>query len=150
MSTYTKILYQIVFGSKRRSKFFDKTSQEKLFNYVAGISAGKNCFPYKIGGDTNHLHLLVSLHKTESLSGFVREVKKASHKWIITHQNLYKNFPGCQKGYSGFTYSYSALKELKKYIENQNEHHKIETFEEEYINFLEEHGIEFDQRYIWE
>ena len=150
MTTYTKILYQIVFDSKRRIRFFKQSNQDKLFNYLAGISRNKKCYPYKIGGDTNHIHMLIDLHKTQCLSTFVQEVKKASHHWIEENRIIYPDFPGWQIGYSAFTYDFSSLGTLRKYFENQNEHHRIVNFEEEYKALLKEHGIDYDERYIWE
>jgi len=150
MTTYTKILYQIVFGSKGRKRFFDKSNQVQLFNYMAGISRNKKCYPYKVGGDSNHIHLIIELHKTQSLSGYVQEMKKAAHIWLEQNCILYPNFPGWQIGYSGFTYDYSALDNLKNYVENQNEHHRIVTFEEEYIALLDEHGIDYDEKFLWD
>jgi putative transposase len=82
MSTYTEILYQIVFGSKNCTPFLDLQNQDKLFNYVAGIVNRKKSVPYKIGGYNNHLHLIIFLHPTESLSNLVRDIKRASHYWM--------------------------------------------------------------------
>ncbi|MDA3824065.1 MAG: transposase [Bacteroidales bacterium] len=150
MTTYTKILYQIVFGSKSRNRFFEQSNQEQLFNYLAGISRNKKCYPYKIGGDTNHVHLIVELHKTQYLSGYVQEVKKAAHNWIRNNRSIYPRFQGWQIGYSAFTYDFSTLENLRKYVESQNEHHEIVTFEEEYITLLRDHGIDYNEKYLWE
>jgi len=150
MTTYTRILYQIVFGSKRRLRFFTEDNQNALFNYVAGIAKNKKCYSYKIGGDSNHLHLLVDLYKMQNLAGFVQEIKKGSNAWLRENRSTYPDFQGWQDGYSAFTYEMSALKVLKEYIENQNEHHRIVTFREEYIKLLKEHGIEFDEKYLFD
>ena len=69
MSTYTQILYQVVFGSKKCVRFLTRTNQEELFRYMAGILKNKKCFPYVVGGHSNHIHLVFSLHRTGSPDG---------------------------------------------------------------------------------
>jgi REP element-mobilizing transposase RayT len=150
MSTYTEILYQIVFGSKNCKSFLDEKNQEKLFNYIAGIVSAKKSVPYRIGGHRNHLHLIIYLHPTESLSNMVRDIKRASHLWMDEKKDDFKLFPGWQNGYGAFTYDYSSKIHLVQYVKNQKEHHKKISFQEELIELLKEQGIEFDDRYLFE
>jgi putative transposase len=94
MSTYTQILYQIVFGSKNGVPFLIPQNQDKLFNYIAGIVSHKKCIPYKIGGHLNHLHLIIYLHPAQSLSSLVRDVKRASHHFMTDQNTIFMDFPG--------------------------------------------------------
>jgi putative transposase len=149
MSTYTEILYQIVFGSKNCTPFLNLQNQNKLFNYVAGVVSGKKCVPYIIGGYSNHLHLIIFLHPTESLSNIVRDIKRASHFWMTEQENTFCAFPGWQVGYGAFTYNYSSKMNLIRYVENQTEHHKKISFQVELIEFLNEYGIDFDAKYLF-
>jgi len=150
MSTYTEILYQIVFGSKTCIPFLNQQHQDKLFNYIAGIVSRKKCIPYRIGGHSNHLHLVLYLHPSEPLSNIVRDIKRASHHWMSEQNDIYKSFPGWQNGYGAFTYDYSCKSNLMQYFDNQQEHHKKISFREELIALLTEHGIDFDSKYLFE
>lgn len=149
MSTFTQIIYQIVFGSKYITPFLDSSNQDKLFNYMAGTARNKNCIPYKIGGHKNHVHMIVSIHPTIALCRLVRDVKYAADLMMKREKTLFKNFPGWQRGYGGFTYSFSARDNLIRYVINQEQHHKKENFEEEFIRLLDEHGIEYDRKYLF-
>ena len=91
---------------------------------------------------------IVSLHPTESLSELVRDIKKASHNWILDKKS-FSNFYGWQVGYGGFTYDYSSKKNLIRYVENQEEHHKKINFQDELIAILKEKGVEFDSKYLF-
>jgi REP element-mobilizing transposase RayT len=148
MSTYTQILYQIVFGSKNGLPFLNQQNQDKLFNYIAGIANNKKSIPYKIGGHLNHLHLIIYLHPSQSLSDFVREIKRSSHNWMLDQKANFRTFPGWQVGYGGFTYNYKSKKDLIRYVENQAEHHKRVNFQDELIKLLNDYGIEFDEKYL--
>jgi putative transposase len=149
MSTYTQILYQIVFGSKYCTSFITSKNQETLFNYIAGIARNKKCIPYSIGGHGNHLHLVVHIHPTVALADFVRDVKKGANDWILKNIHDYSCFPGWQIGYGAFTYNYQAKSNLVSYVKNQFEHHKKVSFQDELKKLLEESGIKYDERYLF-
>ena len=86
MSTYTQILYQIVFGSKNYTPFLNENNQDALYSYMAGICNKKKCKPYIVGGHSNHIHLIVSLHPFQDLSSLIKEIKTASH-YMISKEN---------------------------------------------------------------
>ena len=147
MSTYTQILYQIVFSTKNRKHTLTENHREDLFKYIWGILKNKNCHLYRIGGVTDHIHILTHLHPSISLASLVKDIKIASSENIKTLQ-LFQNFNGWQDGYGAFTYSFKDKDKLIEYVKNQVQHHKTKTFREEYIDLLNEHGIEFDEKYL--
>ena len=149
MSTYTQILYQVVFGSKKCANFLTGTNQEELFRYIAGILKNKKCFTYIVGGQANHLHLIFSLHRSVALADVVRDVKKASAEMMYKSKGKFIRFPGWQVGYSAFTYSLEAREYLIRYVENQQEHHRRITFREELIGFFKDFGVEYNEKYLF-
>ena len=148
MSTYTQILYQIVFGTKNRNPTLSKENRDELFKYISGLLENKKCHLYRIGGVEDHLHIVTHLHPTVALAGLVKDIKLASSECIKTNK-LFKNFEGWQEGYGAFTYSMTAKENLIAYVMNQEEHHKKKSFKEEYIEFMNEHQIEYDERFFF-
>ena len=147
MSTYTQIIYHIVFSTKNRQNTLDYDKQEELFKYIWGIIKNKNGHLYRINGDRDHLHILTSLHPSLALSDFIKNIKVASSKWI-QEQRILPAFNGWQKGYSAFTHSTNDKQGLIQYIINQKEHHRKVTFKEELVNLLKQAKIEFDMKYL--
>ncbi len=146
MSTYTQILYQIVFGTKHHEMTLGKEHRQQLFKYIWGVLENKKCHLYRINGIENHLHILTHLHPSVALADLVKDIKLSTTKFI-KEQNLFPDFNGWQDGYGAFTYSMEAKNNLINYIKNQEEHHKIKTFRDEYRELLKEHQIEFDEKY---
>lgn len=144
MTTYTQILYHIVFGTKGHGGHLDLERHDDLCGYIAGILKNKKCMPYKLGGYTDHIHILTELHPSISLAGLVKDIKLATSSWIKQEQ-LFPSFPGWQEGYGAFTCSWSVKHEVEEYITRQREHHRHKTFREEYIAFLQRAGIDFDE-----
>ncbi len=147
MSTYTQILYQIVFCPKHRSPCLKKEGREELFRYIAGLLKNKNCQLYRINGVEDHIHILTHLHPTVALSTLVQSIKISSSIFIKETQ-IFPDFKGWQDGYCAITYSNSALENLIEYVKNQEVHHKKLTFKEELLLALEENNIQFDERYL--
>ena len=147
MSTYTQILYHIVFATKNRDPVLMPERREELFRYIWGITKNLNCTLYRINGVEDHLHILVSLHPTVCLSDFVKTVKVASSTWI-KEQNLFPQFTHWQDGYGAFTHSLKEKDTLVNYIKNQQEHHRVKPFLEEFQTLLTETGMTFDERYL--
>ena len=148
MSTYTQILYQIVFSTHNKERTLAKDNREKLFKYIWGLLKNKKCHLYRINGVEEHLHIVVGLHPSVSLASLVKDIKLASTQYINLN-GLFKRFNGWQKGYGAFTYSIKEKDSLIEYVKNQEEHHKVKSFKEEYIELLQEHGIEFDEKYLF-
>jgi REP element-mobilizing transposase RayT len=147
MSTYTQIIYQIVFGTKRRERTLTKDRRDDLYKYISGVLKNKNCHLYRIGGIEDHIHILMDLHPTVSLSSIVKDVKLSSTEYI-KENSLFPQFDGWQNGYGAFTYSIREKDILIEYIKNQEAHHKVKTFKEEYLELLKEHNIAFDEKYL--
>lgn len=148
MSTYTQILYQVVFGSKDYTPFLSTENEPMLFAYIAGILKNKACHSYIVGGASNHIHIITHIHPTVALSLAVKDIKMASHKIIIENSKLFSHFPGWQVGYSAFTYNISSKVNLIRYVENQREHHKVLSYKEEIIHLLKEHSVDFIDEYL--
>ena len=144
MGTYTEILYQVVFGSKNHVSFLNSSNEERLYKYIAATCRKKGCKPYKIGGYSNHIHLIISLIPKLSLSDFVKEIKNASSWMMKENRDEYSNFKGWMSGYSAFTYSKAARKNLVRYVENQSNHHRKKSYPDELIAFYEKFGIEYN------
>lgn len=147
MSTYTQILYQIVFGTKNHQHTLSADKRDELFKYISGIIQNKKCHLYQINGIEDHIHILTHLHPSIALADLVKDVKLATTKFI-KEKNLFVNFNGWQDGYGAFTYSIDRKAILINYVINQVEHHRVKTFREEYVDLLHEHGIEFDEKYL--
>lgn len=147
MSTYTQILYQIVFSTKNREHTLTEDHRNDLYKYIWGILKNKQCHLYRIGGMADHVHIIIHLHPSISLSSLVKDLKVASSQNIKTAR-LFQNFNGWQNGYGAFTYAFNDKDHLIEYVRNQEQHHKIQTFKEELISLLNENGIEFDEKYL--
>lgn len=147
MSTYTQIIYQIVFGTKNREHTLSKEKRDDLYKYITGVIQNKKCHLYRIGGVEDHIHILTHLHPTISLSDLVKDIKMSSSDYIKRNR-LFKNFNGWSEGYGAFTYNIKQKDILIEYIKNQEEHHKVHSFKEEYLDLLKEHGITFEEKYV--
>jgi len=147
MSTYTQLLYQIVFGTRNRMPVMEKESRRELYKYIWGILKNKNCHLYQMNGVEDHLHILTHIHPSVAISELVKDIKIASSRFI-KEKNLFPEFKGWQDGYGAFTYAIDAKDNLINYIKNQEEHHRKTTFREEYIQLLKEHNIEFDEKFL--
>ena len=147
MSTYTQILYQIVFSTKYRERTLTKENRPELFKYIWGILKNKKCHLYQIGGVDDHLHIITSIHPSIALAALVKDIKLGSTSFI-KEKNLFKHFNWWQKGYAAITYSIEAKNNLIEYVKNQEAHHKKKTFKEELIELLQEHGVEYDDKYM--
>lgn len=147
MSTYTQIIYQIVFSPKRRAPVLLKKNRDILYKYISGILKNKDCIVFCINGIEDHIHILTHIHPSVSLASLVKDIKIAS-SFFIKHEKLFPGFEGWQTGYSAFTYSIREKDMLVRYVENQEAHHHKKTYKEEYIELLKENGVEFDERYF--
>jgi putative transposase len=147
MSTYTQIIYQIVFSTRNREMVLSKSHREDLYKYISGVLENKKCHLYRIGGIEDHIHIITHLHPTISLSDLVKDIKMSSTDFIKA-KKLFPNFKGWQDGYGAFTYSIKQKDVLIEYVKNQEEHHRTKNFREEYIGILIENGIEYNEKYV--
>ena len=148
MSTYTQIIYQIVFGSKDYTPFLFTENETMLFAYIAGILKNKSCHSYIVGGASNHIHIITHIHPAVALSEVIKDIKIASHKMISENRKLFSHFPGWQVGYGAFTYSISAKGNLIHYVDNQREHHKVKSYRDELTDMLKENSVDFSDEYL--
>ena len=147
MPSYRQIIYQIIFRRKLSQKTLKLEQNERLFKYIWGIIKNKNCHLYRINGMEEHIHILTDLHPNIALADFIRDIKTASSIWL-KNSDYFPNFIGWSDGYAALTYSYWDKNKLIDYVKNQQEHHRKETFEQEFRRLLEEHQIEIDERYF--
>lgn len=146
MSTYFRLHYHIVFGTKKRVPCLDKAWRPKLWEYMGGTVRGLGGVPHGVGGFHDHVHLLVDLKPTQLIPDLVRELKKASTEWVRQHTEE-KAFRW-QEGYGVFTVGWREKERIKRYIANQEDHHGRKSFREELIGMLNEAGVEFDPKYL--
>jgi len=147
MSTYTQIIYHLVFSTKKRRKTLTQSNQTELYKYIWGILTKKKCHLYRINGMEDHLHIALHLHPSIALSSLIKDIKLATSQHIKDY-GLFKNFDGWQRGYGAFSYSFKDKDNLINYVKNQEENHKVITFREEFISLLNDHGVEFDEKYL--
>lgn len=147
MTTYTQIIYQIVFGTKYREKTLEKPNRDRLYMYITGIMQKKECHVYQIGGIEDHIHIVTYLHPMVSLAALVKDIKMASTDFV-KREKLFPAFRGWQGGYGAFTYSMKDKDYVIEYVKNQEERHRTMDFKEEYIQILDSHDVAFDERYM--
>jgi REP element-mobilizing transposase RayT len=147
--TFSQLYIQIVFAVKGRESLIDPIWEDKLYRYITGIVTNKGQKMLAINGMPDHIHMLLSIAPTCSISDLVREVKKASNDFI--NRNKYLRFPfKWQSGFGAFSYSQSSLDKVILYIKNQKQHHKKRSFNEEYQKMLISFNIEYNSSYIFE
>ena len=149
MGSFTRLTYHIVFATKCRTPSITDEFSESLYEYMGGTLRAKQGSAVEIGGVTDHVHLLARLSPTFAVSNVVRDLKANSSKWVNEKTKLSGNFQW-QKGYGAFTVSYDKVSAVARYIRNQQEHHRSTTFQEEYIEFLKRHEIDFQLDHLFE
>ena len=147
MSTFTQILYHIVFSTKNRERTLTKKNRPQLFKYIWGIIENKHSHPYWINGVDDHIHIATHIHQTIALAPLIKDIKLASSSFI-ENEDIFEKFNGWQDGYGAFTFSYRDKDALIEYIKNQEIHHSKVSFKEELIVLLNENGVEFDEKYL--
>lgn len=145
-STYLSLHYHIVFGTKNRQPFMAAQWRPRLHEYLGGTISGLGGFPQGVGGVADHVHLLIGLRATHCVADVLRELKKASSVWV--HEQIGLREFAWQEGYAAFTLSATARPAVKSYIANQEEHHRVKSYQEELIEMLERAGIENDPKYL--
>ncbi len=148
-NTYTQIYIQIVFTVKGRQNVILKENREELHKFITGIVNNRNQKLLAVFAMPDHVHLLVSISPTISISDLVRDIKAGSSKFINEKGWTTGRF-SWQEGYGAFSYSKSSLDAVVKYILNQEEHHKKRTFKEEYLEFLQKFEIQYDPQYLFD
>lgn len=149
MSTFTNLLFHIIYSTKYRKPFIRPDWQDDLYGYIGGIVREKKGTLLRIGGIEDHVHLLAKLSPAIAISDVLRTIKANSSKWINERSDVTRKFEW-QSGYAAFSVSESQMPAVADYIANQAEHHREKTFEEEFLAILKKHNIEFDMRYVFE
>jgi REP element-mobilizing transposase RayT len=141
--TYSNHLYHIIFSTKDRCGLIADAYREELHRYVCGIAENLDCTVIRFNSVADHVHLLCKIKPALSVSEFVGKIKSNSSRWMKERFELPYGF-GWQSGFSSFTVSGSSVEDVKRYIENQQEHHRTVSFAEELKVFLDKHGITYD------
>jgi len=140
----------IVFSTKDRFPFLsDPAVRAEVHTFLGGIARNQGCQPVLIGGVADHVHVLLQLGRTVSQADLVKELKRGSSIWIRDRFTELDRF-AWQAGYAIFSVSTSNVDSVRTYIQNQEEHHKVVSFQNETIRFLEKHKLEYDKRFIWD
>lgn len=147
--TYTQLYFHVVFAVKGRKNHISKEWKTELYKYITGIISNKKQKLMIINGMPNHVHLLIGTKPTCNLSDLVRDIKANSSKWINEKRLVHGRFEW-QAGFGAFTVSQSGVKNVIKYIKNQEEHHRKKTFREEYVAFLNAYEIEYKDKYLFD
>ena len=145
----SKVYVHIVFSTKDHYPFIQSAVENELFAYIGGIIKINGGILLKINSVSDHIHILSTLPKNISQSKFLEEIKRNNSRWIKTKGENYLKF-AWQKGYGVFSVSNSKLNSVSNYIQNQKEKHKKISFKEEFIRFLKEYGIDYDEKYLWD
>ena len=148
-NTYTQIYIQVIFAVQNRKAIIRSEWEEELYKYITGIVQNKGQKMLSINGMHNHVHFFMGIKPNCCLSDFVREIKKSSSLFIKEKRFTPFRFQW-QEGFGAFSYGHSQLTDVIKYIENQKEHHRKKTFQEEYLAFLKSFEIEFKDEYVFE
>jgi REP element-mobilizing transposase RayT len=148
-NTYTALHYHVIFSTKGRERWISPDIEARVWAYLGGIARQNDLRPLLIGGVEDHVHILLGMPPTIAVSEALKRIKGGSSGWVKEH------FPGCQgfawqDGYAAFTVSKSQMGEVEAYIRDQREHHRLKTFQEEYRAVLDRHGVEYDERYLWD
>ena len=145
--SYTNLLYHIVFSTKDRRPLITPEHEVRLYDYLGGTIRKVGGVSLELNGTEDHIHLLAKLRPDCALSDVLRELKANATGWMHDVFPSMKNF-SWQRGYGAFTVSQSNVESMRRYIARQKEHHRKFSFRDEFIQFLKENGIEYDERFI--
>ena len=147
-NTYTQIHLHLIFAVKYRTGIIEDKWKDELYKYITGIIQSNNHKLLIINGMPDHIHILIGIRPNQSVSELLQDIKGSSSKWI-NEKGFVKGKFEWQEGFGAFSYSKSQIKDVIKYIENQEEHHKKRTFREEYLAFLDAFEVAYNEKYIF-
>jgi putative transposase len=145
----SKVYIHLIFSTKNREPILLDIHRDRLHEYMAGILRDLGAPAIEINSEPNHAHVLFVLSRTHSLSDTVKELKRGSSLRLKEFDAAYHDFHW-QAGYGAFSVSQSMVETVRKYIRNQREHHRVESFQDEMRRWLVKYEIEFDERYVWD
>ena len=144
----SRILIHLIFSTKGREPYIPPEIQPRLHAYLSGVAGNLGSPSLRIGGVADHLHLLLILGRTVSIAEVVEEIKKASSRWMKSEAGA-STF-AWQSGYGAFSIGESQVDALVSYIDNQEQHHRTMSFQDEYRRLLERYRVPSDERYLWD
>ena len=147
--SFVSLNYHLIFSTKDREPTLADEVRPRLFEYVGGILKAEGSRLLAAGGMPDHSHWLVSLHQRIAVADALKIIKSCSSKWVHEAFPRHRGF-AWQAGYGAFAVSYSNLSKVEAYIRGQADHHRITTYQEEFLAFLKRHKIPYDERYLWE
>ena len=147
--THHGILIHVVFSTKQRLKVLHESWRDDLYAVMGGIAKDHKAALLRAGGIEDHLHLLLKIHPNYAISETVRRIKANSSNWINNHGKIDARFLW-QRGYGAFSVSQSLAETVKDYIDKQIEHHRNQSFQDEYFAMLRKHQVEFDERFVFD
>ena len=148
--SYSSVQVHLVFSTKDRRPFLSTPGlRAEMHSYLGGVSRSMDCPPIIVGGVADHVHILARLGKSVSQSEWAKEVKRVSSVWIKEREPKLEEF-AWQGGYGSFSVDRTTVEKVLRYIERQEEHHRIHSFQDEFRAILKQHGIEWDEKYIWQ
>jgi putative transposase len=147
--TFSQIYIQIVFAIKGRQNLINASFEEEVYKYISGIVTGKDQKSLAVNGMPDHIHILTGLKPAMRISDLVRDIKNNSSNFI-NDKGWLKNKFSWQEGYGAFSYSESNYGKVIDYIKNQKQHHRKQTFRQEYVSFLKKFNVPFDEKYLFE
>ena len=145
----SQVIVHIVFSTKDRRPWLDPIIRPRMHGYLATVCRDCNCAAYRVGGSTDHIHIAARLARTVSQADLLENIKKTSSAWIKAQGQQYGSF-FWQRGYGDFSIGWSQLQALLQYIDNQEYHHRNQTFQQEYRALLEKYHVDFDEKYVWD
>ncbi|MGH7978049.1 MAG: IS200/IS605 family transposase [Limisphaerales bacterium] len=143
------VVMHIIFSTKDRHPFLNSETCPKLHAYLATVARSAGCECYRVGGVGDHVHLAIRLSRTLTIASLVENLKTTSSKWLKTESSDLKAF-SWQRGYGCFSIGPTDLDSLCAYIDNQPEHHRSRTFQDELRMFLKKYGLEYNETYVWD
>ena len=148
-NTYAQIYVQVVFAVKGRQSLIEKSWRDELYRYICGIIHAKGQKVYAVGGVADHIHVLISVKPSITIADLVRDIKASSSKWINERGFVSGPFQW-QEGFGVFSYARSQLDAVIGYINNQELHHAKQSFKEEYVQFLKDFTVSYDEKYLFD
>ncbi|MUV03017.1 IS200/IS605 family transposase [Flavobacterium rakeshii] len=147
-NTYTQIHLQFVFAVKHRTSLISPIWKKELYLYISGIVENNGHKLLAINGMPDHIHIFIGMRPTQSVSDLLQDIKRNSSLWINQKGFIRGKFEW-QEGYGAFSYSKSHVENVINYIHKQEEHHKKQSFREEYLEFLKKFDIDYNEKYIF-
>jgi len=147
-NTYTQIYIHTVFAVENRICLIKESWREELHKYITGVIQNNKHKLIAINSMLDHIHIFIGMKPFQSISDLLQEIKQSSSKWINKNSFVLGRF-NWQAGYGAFSYSHSQIDSVVKYIQNQRDHHKKKTFRQEYVEFLKQFDVPYDERFIF-